>query len=88
MNLPRGSKRRRNVPTSAGFDAFPERCQPLRVETMDTGDSKKPGRKPVPSTDDALTRELREAAKFLLDFYLWRSRGKDEGSKRSFDDSQ
>jgi len=37
--------------------------------------------------DDALSRELREAARFLVDFYLWRKRSDPAESDAKLDDS-
>ncbi len=38
--------------------------------------------------DDALSRELREAARFLIDLYLWRKRPETGSAKPAFDDEQ
>jgi len=37
---------------------------------------------------DALSRELREAARFLIDLYLWRKRPEAGNAKLTFDDEQ
>jgi hypothetical protein len=38
--------------------------------------------------DDALSRELREAARLLIDLYLWRKRPETGSAKPTFDDEQ
>jgi len=50
--------------------------------------TKRPRDPAIDHTDDVLTRELREAARFLIDVYLWRKRLEKESTKPTFDDDQ
>jgi hypothetical protein len=50
--------------------------------------AKRPSDPAIRHADDALSRELREAAGFLIDLYLWGKRSETGCANPTFDDEQ
>jgi hypothetical protein len=64
----------------------------LKVGKPETMTNRKHAKRPldpvIGQAEDALSRELREAARFLIDLYLWRKRRETRSAKPTFDDEQ